>query len=138
MLHGIYHNRLDANTSRNRIEYSEINRDRYHYTVVEIAPREVQLFQVTEQTTTHGGSVIMEILNHDTERHTDVKFTNVPMERIHAAIALLNDEPRTGDFTRTELFTDGDMTSLSCQECGALCTIEGQETHVSWHNKLLP
>lgn len=102
------------------------------------------------------------VLKHDIQ---GVQFTNVPVSRVHAAIALLNDgvtkpamdrdslnewrrtapypiEESKGDFTLAELFPDGtyrhnlNYGAYMCTECSAL--VGDLEAHVTWHNKLLP
>jgi len=89
------------------------------------------------------------VTDHDIQ---PVQFTNVPMHRVHAAIALLNGDGedelptstasydgdwQTKDFTVAELFPDYEHTSI-CVECGVFVYPAHLETHTTWHNKTLP
>lgn len=106
------------------------------------------------------------IVQRDNEQWREIRFTNVPMHRIHAAIALLNGDtetaantmqaqlernlkairdesvaPGTKEFTVAELFPykplNVDGDPCSiCRECGSIVSNPG--AHTRWHNKTLP
>ena len=87
------------------------------------------------------------IIGKDILNQHQLNFTNVPIERVKAAIDLLNDEHPSildtpirrgpGDFTREELFDEKPYRfGFMCKECGAL--VGNLTLHLAWHNKLLP
>jgi len=161
MLHGIYHNRKDADAACVRSRHSEITPARYRYDVVEVHEKEMQLFRAYPadtriQAMANVADATLTVFTSGKEPQ-EVRFTNVPMEHVLAAMSTLNGDnvdadavqhnghntpaPRTEDFTRSELFKDSaehDYIAIPCEECGALIMVAFTERHMTWHNKLLP